>query len=481
MKPGNLKLLFCAALALFPAAAAADVSYFIYGRAFSVHTPEGHVVATTTSAIPGVVPAEPAPSGPPAAPVAYPGVTIEAYRADTNVLLGRGRANREGFYNLTYNAPEADHLVRFLAFLDFADGGRELVGTVDKLPGDAPIVVDDRLFSFNLMVPTASSIHGGSAVFSPSGQFLFTEVGDVDMDDIYDQQQDPGDAPRWGLTKGPELAFGGGLELYGLVGAASPARYYRLHYTGPVTGDVADPLYKKNYVITGTGIEIHRTLMGPKDVVISPALTLHGVYELDERLAGQPIPGHPGRVYSTFWTEIGLRAGWNSASVPDGSYVLSFDAFDAAGAAVPASPNNFATLNLHVVNTPPVAKIHDIQYLNGDVVLNDAAPCQTIILNHLTSPTFDDNLQFRITANHPDPDFFGAYELHAWSGHDSDAGTISQSSTPVNDDVVATPPAVTYQSCAYRFHLRVTPKITDGYSIIYIRDDNWYAAIDVRH
>lgn len=42
------------------------------------------------------------------------------------------------------------------------------------------------------------------------------------------------------------------------------------------------------------------------------------------------------------------------------------------------------------------------------------------------------------------------------------------------------PSTITYQSCAYRFHPRVWPQITNGDHIIYRRDDNWYAAIQVK-
>lgn len=482
--PLRAGLLALAVLAAFPAlAAAADVSYFIFGRAFSVYTPTDNVVSQTTSAIPGVILPEPEPSGPAAAPVPLPGVTIEAY--ENNVLLGRGRANREGFYNLTYMHAEENHTVRFLVFLEFVDGTREHVGEVETTPSGDPIIVNNRLFSFNLEVPTESAVKAGNALFSPDNQFLFTEVGNVDMDDIFDQQQDPGDRSKWGLTKppspghtlGPEFAFGGGLELYGLFGETSGARYYKINYTGSASGSITAPLYKKNYVIVGTGIEVYRTLMGPKDVTIGP-VTLTDVYELDERLAGEPIPAHPGRFYSSYWTETGLRAVWNSASVADGSYVLSVEAWDELGNPVPASTNNFATLNLRIVNTPPEAVIHNFQYLNGDVVLNDAAPCRTILLNRVSSPTFDDSLQLQITARHP-TGFFKEYSLQAWFGHDDFFGTLSAATTPVNNAVVVTPPALTYESCAYRFRLRVVPRITDGYNIVHIRENNWYTSINV--
>lgn len=496
--PRMLTLAALVIILLVPAArAAADVSYFIYGRVFSVYQTADEVESQATSAIPGVTIDEPESPNEPSSPVPLPGVTIEAYNLDTNALLGKGQANREGFYNLSYMAPPANHKVRFLIYLDSvdADSGdekREFVGEVNRTQSGDPIEVNNRLFSFEIHVINKNAVRAGTPMFSSTDEFMFIEVGDIDMDDIYDEQQDPGDPSKWGLTKptaeagsppdiytlGPDFGFGRGLELYGLFGETSGARYYRINYSGPSSGSIEDDLYKKNYVIAGTGIEVYSTLMGPKDVTIG-SITLNNVYEVDELLAGEPIPGHPGKFFSSYWTEIGLRAKWNTLGMTDGKYTLSVEMWDNLGNPLPASTNNFATLNLHLVNTPPESNIHNIQYLNGDIVLSDADPCQTVLLNKISSPTYDDNLQFLITAQHPTSGFFKKYILRAWFGHNTSAGPISSSSTPAINQIVVTPASITYQSCAYRFRLRVWPRITNGYHIIYVRDDNWYAAIEV--
>lgn len=484
-------------LLLVAAPAAAQVSYFVFGRATSVHTPVAQVESTTTSALPGVTAGDPEPEGTVSSPVPLPGVTIEAYDAGTEAFLGKGRANREGYYNLGYDRPaEANHEVYFLLFYDFADGGREFLGQVDRTPAGDPIVVNSRLFSFDLELENDEAVRAGTASFSSVGEFVFLEVGDVDMDDIYDQQADPGDASRWGLTKppspghtlGPDLAFGGTLDLYGLfgegTGPADEAHYYRINYSGAESGSICDPLYKKNYVIVGSSVEVYRVKLGPLAPADLPAPLGSCVYRLDERLVGQPIPG-TGHFYSAFWTELGRRALWSSRTVADGGYVLEVEAWNAVGTALPAATNDFATLNLKIDNRAPQSKIHNIQYLDGSVVLSDAAPCQTVVLNEVTSSTDDDSLQFLITASHPG-NLVRSWSLRAWHGHDTFDGTVAEASyIPMGPDpavvnqVFQTPGSIGYQTCAYRFRLRVVPRITDGYDLIYVRDDNWYAAISV--
>jgi|GEM_PF-5189529 len=495
----------CAALGLLSLTAtpaAAQVSYFIFGQATSVHTPVTEVESEVTLAIPGVVPEDPEPAAAASGPVPLPGVTVEAYDAATNALLGLGQANRQGFYNLTYNrAVEANHQVRFLLFYDFKDGGRELVGSVDTNPAGDPIVVNNRLFSFNLQLINNEAVKAGEAAFSPTGEFLFIEVGDIDMDDIWDQQADagnPASVGKLGLTKppsaghslGPDLAFGATLELYGLFGegtnAANTARYYRINYTGAASGSVCDPLYKKNYVLgAGSSVEVFRVLLGPKDPATLPPGLGNCVYELDERLAGQPIPGTmPAQFYSAFWTELGMRAKWNTRTVANGDYVLSVESWNAVGNPLPASGNDFSTLNLKINNQAPTSAIHNIQYLDGSIVLSDANPCQSVILNQVTASPLDDNLQFLITATHP-ANLLRQWQLFAWHGHNTADGEIAGdvyplSAPPPVSQVFQTPAAITYQTCAYRFRLRVWPRITNGYQIVYIRDDNWYAAISVQ-
>jgi hypothetical protein len=427
--------------------------------------------------------------------VPLPGVTIEAYNKDTNLLLGKGQANREGYYNLTYMAPAppATHTVRFMVYLDDMDGGREFIGSVGTTAAGGSIVVDNRLFAFDVNVTNPNEIAGGTPLFSTTGQFMFIEVGDVDMDDIYDKEQDASDSGKWGLTKSTSafeegFGFGGALELYGLFESTTSARYYQIKYTyypddaPTVEGYITDPLYKKNYVIAGTRIEVYRVLLGPKTVTIG-SNTLTNVYEMDEFIAGKPIPGAPaGRVYSSFWTELGLRAVWNTQNTtisPNGKYELNIIAYDALGntPSVPASPNNYYTLSLHLMNTPPTAQIHNLQYMDGTVVLSDANPCQMVILNKITPSPLDDNLQFSITASHPIPGFLKDWTLSAWRGHNEALPNIAHETTSVLNGTVQTPAGILDESCAYRFCLQVVPRITNGYTTLYVREDNWYVSI----
>lgn len=490
--------LFALTWTVWTAPAAAQPLYTIFGRAAALYATSAEVESTTTSAVPGLTPADPelVCSGPDAVPLAA--VTIEAFEVPGDSLLGTGQANLDGYFRVEYHHALADHQVRFRVSLSFEDGGSQLIGEA------GPVLVDNQLFAYELGVCSTTGFPSGTSSFSTAGEFVFIQVGDIEMHNIYDQQQDPADPNRWGLTKppgpghsrGPDWAFGRDLELYGLFEETTPARYYQIHYSGPETGTIQTPLWKTNYVIVGTGIEVHRRLLGPKNV--GP---LTGVYELDEFLDGQPIPDHPGRFYSTFWTRPGLRAifdtdrsrGNPADDLTDGKYELSVEAWNAAFAPVPAATNNFSTLSLHLVNTPPEVKIHNLQYLNGDIVLSDAAPCNNVLLNRVSSPTFDDSLQFEITARHatrfPDPldpthSGLRRWQLFAWHGHDTPDGAIAEATypfaaAPPDHDVFATPGTISYQSCAYRFRLRAWPRITNGRDTVYVREDNWYVAIQV--
>ena len=75
-----LVLTVLAIFLLVPAAiAAADVSYFIFGRVLSVHQTADEVESVETSALPGVTIDDPESPNDPSAPVPLPGVTIYAY------------------------------------------------------------------------------------------------------------------------------------------------------------------------------------------------------------------------------------------------------------------------------------------------------------------------------------------------------------------------------------------------------------------
>ena len=489
--------------------AVADVSYYVFGRATSVYGGSETIEASSTVAIPGVETAQPevtevaaAVAGP------LPGVTIEVYDASSNMLLGVGQANREGYYNVGYNlSVEESHRVRFVLYLDFADGARKSVGAVDTTASGESIVVSSRLFRFDLEVETEEAIRAGAPLFSDEGEFVFVEVGDVDMNDIYDAQADAAEgATLWGFTKGaplvsgsspgdafPNHAFGGKLELYGLfaegTGPADSAQYYRITYSGSASGAVCDPLYKNNFVLVGSQVEVYPVKLGPKSITTSDGI-VDCVYELDERKAGEAIPdlppGSPPRFYSHFWTELGLRAKWNTVGLPNGLYELSGQAWNAVGVSLDPAANDYATLSLQINNDRPKSTIHSVAYLDGTTILDDSSPCQTVVLDRANTITYDDSLRFNITASHAG-NLLWRWSLDAWHGHNQSDGPIAGAtySAPgplLNqvDQAFDTPSSITYQSCAYRYRLRVWPRITNGYHRIYIRDDNWYASVSVQ-
>ena len=230
-----------------------------------------------------------------------------------------------------------------------------------------------------------------------------------------------------------------------------------------------------------TSIEVYKVLMGPMDVTIG-ATILTDVYMIDEFIAGEAIPGYPGKFYSSYWTELGLRANWITTNRTNGQYELSVELFNDLGAPVTTSTNDFADLNLYIMNTPLEGQIHEIQYDDaaGTTILTDANPCQTVILNHITPTTDDDNIQFLITAKHPYPEFFLDYTLSCYSGHDSFEWSIPNDINYKDNDIVETPATYTgYHSCAYRFHLHIRAKITNGYDRLYRKNNNWYVGISV--
>ncbi|MCK4822881.1 hypothetical protein KA005_44370, partial [bacterium] len=214
------------------------------------------------------------------------------------------------------------------------------------------------------------------------------------------------------------------------------------------------------------------TLMGP----------LTGVYKLDERLSYEPG-------YSTYWTEVGLRALWNTTG-KNGNYTLRLEKWDKNGNIVAASPNNFATLNLRLLNNAPSCSIHKIQYDDGSTILSSpASECDTVYLIKNDGSTGNDTIQFEITAKQADG-FMGRYQLSVFHGHDSPDGDIVNVAYTEQDPptlvgidhfvVPTTTSTLLYQSCAYRFCLHVWPRITNGYDPhIYEREDNWYVCIKV--
>lgn len=490
--------------------------YVVSGRAWGVHEAEGAVGASVTSAIPGVTADEPDPLDPtPAGALRHdsraflPGVTIEAYQVPSGLLLDSTQASRQGFFRLEYSrATVANHEIEFRVFHDFSGGGREFLGESE------PVLIDRQTFTFNLEIPIDASLRPGTASFSAVGQFAFVEVGDVDIDNIWDPEANSADAgfssdlvgftrdtavggfdsPFNGHRLGPDLAFGGALELYGLFESTAAARYYRLNWSGPgaSTGVITNPLFKKNYILTSTGVEVLRVRLGPQTVGAESNL-----YRLDEFMEGQ-VDADTGLTYSGFWTELGMRARWSTGPLTPGKYTVTVQAFDALGNEIlPAPSHPYSSLSLHIDNRAPTAKIVSIHYVGPrplpppppepPLVLGDSAPCQTVFLNTATPTPEDDSLSFKVIARHPGG-LLRQWVLDAYHGHNtydgviaSDTPTLSFPLVPIgpNGDFFQTPVALAYQTCAYRFRLHVWPRITNGYHLIHSRQDNWYASIQV--
>jgi hypothetical protein len=453
----------------------ADVSFHVSGRVYSIQVVETDDVIEYESD-----------------PVPIPAALIEIWNADTMILLGSGGASLSGYYHVMYTFPDEPHPV-IVRVLQIVDGVPMLMGEVTQMPDESPIIIDDRDYTLILNVRTPNSIrYADSIQVSPSNQFMFVEVGNIDMDEIYDKEQDGFPyANRWGLTKDNDSAFGGDLELYGLFGLptslATIPYYYRISYksTEGDSGYITDPLWKKNYVIVGTDILINRINMY-KESVTTWMGPLDHVYVCDEGLIQRDG-------YSHYWTEIGQRALWKTGTKV-GNYTLTVEVWSKEGIPItPSGPvNNYATLNLHLVNNPPDCIIHTIEYLDGSIILGPGDECSSIILLRNDGYADNDNIQFNLTA-WQDEGFIGRYQLKVFHGHDTVDGnvfdisyttTFPPSAPPelfgVNPDTFISPPSIIYQDCAYRFRLHIWPRITNGIDRhIYEQQDNWYAHIDV--
>jgi hypothetical protein len=65
------------------------------------------------------------------------------------------------------------------------------------------------------------------------------------------------------------------------------------------------------------------------------------------------------------WYLSNLLVAWPTATVGDGTYVLSLELFDGSGSPLAAPPDN--SLTLRVVNAPPVARIDRVEYAGTEV------------------------------------------------------------------------------------------------------------------
>ncbi|MBN2531451.1 MAG: hypothetical protein JXB88_01095 [Spirochaetales bacterium] len=468
--PGLCIMIVCCFFipALF--AGAADVSFHVSGRAYSVCVIEDEDGIEYESA-----------------PVPIPGPVIEIWDRETKILLGTGEGSIAGYYHVMYTAPEEPHTI-LIRVLHIVDGSPMLIGEMYEMPDESPILVNNRIFSLMIYAKSLDELRFSSTpLVSPSGQFMFVEVGNIDMDDIYDKEQDFSYSSKWGLTKDNDSAFGGVLELYGLFGLPTGTDdipyYYRIHYHASDTGDdgyITDDLYKKNYTIIGLGVDVNRINMY-KGTVTTPSGPLDNVYVCDEGLVRKDH-------YSPYWTEVGMRALWDTRG-KTGEYTLSVEIWNKDG--IPITPpvlNHYATLNLHLVNIPPICEIHTIEYLNNAVILGPGEECASIILLLNDGVSVNDNIQFNLTAWH-DQGFVGKYELHVWHGHNTSDGDVFDISYSISDPpyqfgvsgaTFVTPSSIHYMDCAYRFRLHIWPRITNGIDRhIYEREDNWYAGIDV--
>jgi hypothetical protein len=453
--------------------AGADVSFHVSGRVYNIHVVEDDDGIEYESD-----------------PVPIPAAVIEIWDSESMILLGTGEGSMSGYYHVMYMAPDEPHTV-FIRVLQIVDGDPLLLGEMHEMPDESPVLIDDRMYSLLIYIDSDNAIRfSDGPLTGATGQFMFVEVGNIDMDEIYDEEADPGYPNKWGLTKDNDSAFGRTLEIYGLFGLPTGPDipyYYRIYYEASDTSDsgyITDDLYKKNYVIVGTNIVVNRINMYQGTVTTAVSGPIDNVYVCDEGLIWEDG-------YSPYWTEVGMRALWNTSG-KTGKYTLSVEVWDHLGNPIMSSgSNDYDTLNLRLVNNPPECVIHTIEYLDGEIILPGLGgdECSPIVLLLNDGYALNDNIQFNVTA-WQDEGFVGRYELQVRHGHDTIDGDVFDISYSITDPpdtqygvdevTFVTPGSITYIDCAYRFRLHIWPRITNGIDRhIYERQDNWYATVNV--
>ncbi|MGC9328408.1 MAG: hypothetical protein ACP5I1_12305, partial [Candidatus Hinthialibacter sp.] len=271
-----------------------------------------------------------------------------------------------------------------------------------------------------------------------------------------------------------DAAFGGVLWIRGLFSDADDVDYYQILATPYGTSETApltDPLAKHHYTINPDGtVTTTRIQMGPQTVG-----GVDNVYLLNKE---------------GYWTFTDLRHIWDTTGL-NGKYTLSVKAYRLIAPdtlqEVILPDNDLDSFTLRINNQPPEIHIDEITYADGSPILE----CEKIVFPH----DGDSSLIFTITAWHPEG-FLRNFHLTAYWGNNRYGGQFiydqyvgSNDGTPpvwqgwMNHTLPSLLPrnssgeAVDWQTCAYRFHLQGTSRITDGVHYLHWRSDNVYQSV----
>jgi hypothetical protein len=220
---------------------------------------------------------------------------------------------------------------------------------------------------------SAISACGGDP--KPSHGFVWTRVGDTLVSNIHEGYAD-GDG-----TNASDLAFTGGLNIYGEFAAGSTVSYYQVHAgdwsgnparggTAPASpgGPIGTPLY--NYAVMDHGggvITVDQVKMGPFN---NGALTnLYATQEARPGVSPTLLPPMPAGTLLA-WSFNGLKVSAGASAIlgaSQGAVELTVSGFDGSFAPVTLPSNTADTLDLEIDTTPlTTAKINSFKAFHAD-------------------------------------------------------------------------------------------------------------------
>lgn len=308
--------------------------------------------------------------------------------------------------------------------------------------------------------------------------FLFVSVGDIPTSEI-------GADGHASNTRYQNAAFGGSrLQIFGDFGRAeSNVTHYAL-YLAPRTGS-GDPVFPDHFVPVTDGLSktFWSSAGTPSDVVAGPHVVDGVPYyaRTDSHLTGG------------FWAHENVIVRLNSTRRPDGVYDLLLRAYRSS---VPTSPGAAPVaptpvelvrnerLTLVINNKAPEVRI--VSITKDDLAPVDECAVIRMISDHEVAgkPRSRQNLQFRVSVNHPDG-YLRGYTLHAEVGrgrraqfidglnYDSARGVLwtgVANQLHESSDAMARGTLQPWMSCAYQFTLGATSRITNGYRRIHSAD-----------
>lgn len=326
-------------------------------------------------------------------------------------------------------------------------------------------------------------LNTGEPSHSGSG-FVFTSIGKVPVSEIVSDATDPSHgllrvssevASDLSIHAFHDTPFGGTLWIRGLFGEMDDVDYYQVLATPYGTTDtmeLSDPLVKTQFFINPDGtVTTTNVTLGP--------LMIDGVSNL-YRLNREG-----------YWSFTDVRYIWRTAPF-EGKYTLSIKAYREEGGALVevALPDNEQDEITIIINNADVeVSIDNIAYADGTAI----PECEKVTLPHNES----EGLIFTITAWHEDG-YLRSYVLDSYWGNNRFGGYFaSEQYRGVHDSPppfwqgvsnLVLPPLspvdgsgnpMAWNTCAYRFRLVGTARITDGVSYLKWSTDNVYQSISI--